>query len=160
MHKDRRSSLAIVAALAALALALPAFAATGGRSAPPTTTTQAGDHGSGGTPAKHPPSVQPSGGVAGPAVERGARSAQQPTETEEQPPQVEQPTTPEEQPAPEEQQPTETGGEAPAPSGGQAPAGGGGGGGGLPSTGLELGGLAAGGIGLLLAGWAFRRRPA
>jgi hypothetical protein len=117
----------------------------------------------GGTPAQRPPSVEPSGGVAGPKSRGGARSSQLPG-FQEEPPQVEPPDEPEEPaPAPEEipEEPSE---ELPDEEAAQAPAGTGaapsGAGGGLPSTGLELAALALVGAGLLLAGLALRRGPA
>jgi hypothetical protein len=116
----------------------------------------------GGTPAERPPSVEPSGGVAGPKPRGGAQSSQLPG-FQEEPPQVEPPDEPEEPaPAPEEtpEEPSEElpDEEAQIPAGtGAAPSGTGGG---LPSTGLELAALALVGAGLLLAGMALRRGPA
>jgi hypothetical protein len=144
MHSNPLRAIAFLAALAALVLAATAWADTGG------------------TAASKAPPVQSSGGVAGPAVTEGAHSAQ--NAAQEQPPQVE--TTPTETtPSPNNQGTGTVPNTAPtAPT--QAPAatgvssgGGGGSSGGLPTTGLELGGLAAVGLGLLLAGVALRRRP-
>ncbi len=152
MHSNPRRVILLLAALAALVLAATAWADTG--SSP----------GTGGTVARDTPPVKDTGGVAGPADKPRAQSAQETTPTEE-PPQVE--TTPTETtPAPDNTQapstPTDTTtdeqtGAAPTASTGSG--GGGGGGGFLPHTGLEIGALAAVGIGLLLAGLAMRRRP-
>ena len=163
MEIDRRSSSVVIAVLLALALAVPALASTGGglpSTASKAPSAKGGD--SGGTPTSRPPAVRPSGGVAGPAVDKGARVAQDP---DDQPPQVEQPTeTTPTQPTPTETAPTVTPPEqnaeqAPGEGGGQAPSPCSGGLG-LPSTGLQLGGLAAVGAALVLGGWALLRRPA
>jgi hypothetical protein len=114
----------------------------------------------GGTTAERPPSVEPSGGVAGPSADDRARSSQLPG-FQEEPPQIEPP--PEEQPPPEEPAPPEEPGQIPDEETTQAPAGTtaapGAAGSGLPSTGLELAALVLVGAGLLLAGLALRRRP-
>jgi hypothetical protein len=148
MHSNPARVILLLAALAALVLAATAWADTGSGV-------------NGGTVARDTPPVQDSGGVAGPAEKR-AQSAQTTTPTEE-PPQVE--TTPTETtPAQDNTQtpstPTNTTtgeqtGAAPTASSGSS----GGGGGFLPHTGLEIGALAAVGVGLLLAGLAMRRRP-
>ena len=170
MQIDRRSSSLLIAVFVVLAIAVPALAATGGDSPPSNATTTAPAKGdaNGGTPTKPAPDVQPSGGVAGPAAEDRARSAQDPPEES---PQVEPPTEYETTPTettpettPEHTAPEEDAEQAPGEEAGQAPSsgsgsGGGGGGGGLPSTGLEVGGLVAAGLCLLLAGVALRRRP-
>jgi hypothetical protein len=163
MHSNPRRAIAFFAALAALVLASSAWADTGPQAASDTSTAPA----NGGTAAGRAPAVEHSGGVAGPAVKPGARSSQQPAQ--EQPPQVETTptqttpngngngtgTTPNTAPtAPDNAT------QAPAPGAGVSSGGGGGSSaGGLPTTGLALGGLTAVGLGLLLAGAALRRRP-
>jgi hypothetical protein len=159
MHSNPRRVILLLAALAALVLAATAWADTG--SDPTGSGTQTTPH-NGGTAARDTPPVQASGGVAGPVEKRRAQSAQTTTPTEE-PPQVE--TTPTETTpsngntqTPSTPTNTTTGeqtGAAPTASSGSS----GGGGGFLPHTGLEIGALAAVGLGLLLAGLAMRRRP-
>jgi outer membrane biosynthesis protein TonB len=161
MHMLRTRLAAVAAILLATFIVATASADTGPDS-------QAGDAAlevstlNGGTAAERPPTVEPSGGVAGPSGGgNGARSSQLPG-FQEEPPVVEPP--PEEEPPPDEEAPPTTEPEelpddegAPAPTGtGAAP---GGAGGGLPSTGLELAALVLVGAGLLLAGLALRRRP-
>jgi hypothetical protein len=165
MEIDRRSSAAVIAVGLALVLAVPALAAAGGdspASASKARSAKGGD--SGGTPTRRPPEVRPSGGVAGPSANNNARAAQAP---DDQPPQVEQPTETETTPtqttptetAPSVTPPEQDAEQAPGEGAGQAPSSSSGGLG-LPSTGLQLGGLVFVGASLLLAGWALRRRPA
>src|SRR5215210_1061831 len=158
MHSNPRRAITLLAALAALVFAAGALASTGTEGAGTTATTTPDN---GGTIAAEPPAVESSGGVAGPAVKAAARAAQ--NAAQEQPPEVE--TTPTETTPGDEGTGTvpDTAPTAPettqTPAGTGSSSGGGGSSGGLPTTGLELGGLTAIGLGLLLAGLALRRRP-
>lgn len=154
MRIDPARASALIAVFTALAIPLPAAASQD----------------TGGASPERPP-LQGSGGVAGPAVEDGARSSQTPAPAplpaQEEGPQIEEPPPEDTEDIPDEETGPDTrtedppadddGANAPAAA---APSGGGGGGGGLPTTGLEIAALTAVGLGLLLAGVALRRRPA
>lgn len=161
MHMLRTRLAAVAAILLATVVVATASADTGPDSYGGSDAALEVSTPNGGTAAERPPSVEPSGGVAGPSARGGAKSSQLPG-FQEEPPTVEPP--PEEEPAPEEEpSPEEQPEELPDEQAGEAPAGTGaapsGAGGGLPSTGLELAALALLGAGLLLAGLALRRRP-
>jgi LPXTG-motif cell wall-anchored protein len=162
MHKLRSRLAAIAAILLATLVAATAWADTGPDSYAGDTTPAREPNG--GTAAEDPPAVLPSGGVPGPAMRGGAKTAQRPPGFQEEPPQVEPPPEDGNGPAPPPEETPEAPGEVPDEGAGQAPAGTaaptGVTGVDLPSTGLEIAALAAIGAGLLLAGLALRRRPA
>jgi LPXTG-motif cell wall-anchored protein len=159
MHMLRTRLAAVAAILLATLVVTTASADTGPDSYEADAALEVSTP-NGGTAAERPPTVEPSGGVAGPSEGSCTRSSQLPG-FQEEPPQVEPP--PEEEPAPPPEETPEEPGEVPDEEAGEAPTGTapapGGAGGGLPSTGLELAALALVGLGLLLAGLVLRRRP-